>query len=78
MYTVSDMKVIHIARDDVFINDMVAKLLTFYTSSFRAAVLDSQLLKPKVLMLYYGLDRSVLEIFSLQHPHRLYYYSMHI
>ena len=43
VYTVSDMKVIRIARDDVFINAMVAKLLTFYTSFFRSAVLDSHL-----------------------------------
>ncbi len=41
VYTFKDLKVIEIQRDGAFIQQMVAKLLNFYQSHFRMAVLHN-------------------------------------
>ena len=41
VYTLKDIAVVRIARDDIFIQDMVKQLLKFYRSHFKAAILDT-------------------------------------
>ena len=43
IYTSSDMKILHITRDEHFIDSMLNQLLRFYNNFYRSALLDTNL-----------------------------------